>query len=739
MTQDTKNHLTITMAAILAIAIFGAIYSLNSADRSFWAENEAYYALGARSVLSGNWLLPEVYPGKFADKPPLTFWWVAGVSRLFGAVTEWTARLANMLAALGVMGALFFWGRRMVHPMAALLAILMLGTTYEFWETALEVNTDIPLLALLTVAWGAMFFLMTKRGGWLLWGVFWGAQGLGLLTKGPVMLVLSGLVAVAFAINRSGVRTAWPTLLRLRPFAGVLLALLPFAAWLAAVWIAKGFEPVRVIIIEHNVERFVSAFDHERPWHYYFHQTPAGMLPWSIVWPFAFWFAFRERRRAGRLTAPQAFSLCVMATVFVFFSLSSSKRDYYLLPILPWAALLSGDFLWRRISAASDEAMDFRAALRLVRRSAAGMGFATLLGVMLAAMTVYSGFITDMIDARKTPKTMADSINRAVDGDDHLALLDERDPRLLYYLREHFDLFDDDEQDIRLLDEWLRSHPEVDLIVGEGDLEIIIDSFYDLNWFIQDKTQFRDDSYYLLTTESNAEGEPLIGLPVENPSGLCYHPARGTLFAVGENGEIAEMTLDGRTLQKSHIAADFEAITDDAEGFLLAVDEAGNKILKINPDGLELMAQYSIEADEAVELKPLAGNDGLEGLCFMRINGSGRLFAVNESDPPLLLEMALEPGAEAGQGRAVIVDSHKIDVKDLGELAMLESKGDQPRLIVLSKDSGELVEIDLDGQVLRRVNLDGEDQEAVAVGPGGVVFHSGRNQRLMTMHWNGVK
>lgn len=743
MNSETSYFRHTTLAAVLVVAILAAVYSLNSVDRSFWSENEAFYALGARSVLDGNWLLPEVFPGKLADKPPLTFWLVASVSWFFGGVSEWTARLTNLLASLGVMGALFFWGRRMIHPVAALMAVLMLGTTYEFWETSLEVNTDTPLLALLTFAWGAMCVMMEGRRSRLLWLGLWGALGLGLLTKGPVAFVLSGLVAIVYAISRDGFKRFWPRLMSLKPFTGAVLALVPFALWLVAVWMTRGFEPVRVIIIEHNIERFVSAFDHERPWYYYFLQTPVSMLPWTVIWPFAIWAVIRARRSEGRIAPPQKFALCVMVTVFAFFSLSSSKRDYYLLPMLPWAALLSGDYLWRRIcrvtaDVAASEHSGIAGVIPLMRRSGAGVFFMTILGLMLISMTIYSGFATNLMDKRKTAKPMATSINDAVDRDDQLVLLDERDPRLLYYISEHYELFSDDEEDMPLLRAWLKDRVEVDLLVGEGDLELIIDFFQDLKWYIQDRPSFRDDSYYLLTTEPDAGGDPLIGLPVDKPSGLCYHAARGTLFAVGENGELAEMTLDGRVLQKSTIPADFEAVTVDDAGNLLAVDEDANDLLLISPDDLTLTTRYAIEVDEGVALKPRDGSDGLEGLCFLGSGDGSRLFAVNESDPPLLLEMVLKPGPSATEGRAIVVSSQPLEIEALGELTALESKDNPPRLIVLSKKSKELVEIDDKGRVLRRVPLPGEDQEAVTLGPGDVVFHSGENQMLMMMKLNGV-
>ena len=61
--------------------------------------------------------------------------------------------------------------------------------------------------------------------------------------------------------------------------------------------------------------------------------------PWAILLPAALIQAHARRSRGDR------FALAYFWAVFLFFTLSSSRRSYYLLPILPAAALLIGRLL----------------------------------------------------------------------------------------------------------------------------------------------------------------------------------------------------------------------------------------------------------------------------------------------------------------------------------------------------------------------------------------------------------
>src|SRR5262249_53062590 len=83
-----------------------------------------------------------------------------------------------------------------------------------------------------------------------------------------------------------------------------------------------------------NVRRFFDAHNPRGPVYLYTYVIAGLLAPWSLLLPAALVRAHQARDPMDR------FALAFFWAVFVFFTLSSSRRSYYLLPVLPAAALL---------------------------------------------------------------------------------------------------------------------------------------------------------------------------------------------------------------------------------------------------------------------------------------------------------------------------------------------------------------------------------------------------------------
>ncbi|MFO0841453.1 MAG: glycosyltransferase [Gemmataceae bacterium] len=169
---------------------------------------EVRYAEVSREMLAERSLVvPRLHGRDYLDKPPLLYWSVMASYRAFGA-RDTSARLVPGL--VGVLTALvtYLWGRRELGGRAGLYGALVLCLMPGFVYRARLLTFD-GLLALWVVAALASAHAAVggglRRGWWLLSAV---ACGLGLLTKGPVALLL---VAVpVFAVSRLDRRSARP-------------------------------------------------------------------------------------------------------------------------------------------------------------------------------------------------------------------------------------------------------------------------------------------------------------------------------------------------------------------------------------------------------------------------------------------------------------------------------------------------------------------------------------------------
>jgi hypothetical protein len=94
------------------------------------------------------------------------------------------------------------------------------------------------------------------------------------------------------------------------------------------------------MVYRENIVRFFQPFDHRGPIYLYLYVILALMAPWAILLPAALVQAHHERRIRAEPAKSDRFTLVFFWSTFAFFTLSGSRRSYYILPILPPAAML---------------------------------------------------------------------------------------------------------------------------------------------------------------------------------------------------------------------------------------------------------------------------------------------------------------------------------------------------------------------------------------------------------------
>ena len=112
---------------LLAVAVLP--YFINLGATSIIDANEAFYTETPREMIeAGDYLNSTFnYEPRF-NKPPLSYWVVAGSYRIFG-ISLWSARLPTAIGAVVLIGTAFVLGRLAFSPQAGWIAAITLAAT----------------------------------------------------------------------------------------------------------------------------------------------------------------------------------------------------------------------------------------------------------------------------------------------------------------------------------------------------------------------------------------------------------------------------------------------------------------------------------------------------------------------------------------------------------------------------------------------------------------------------------
>ncbi len=312
----------------------------------FWQmpllRSEAMYALIPQEMLAaGSWLTPTLNGAPYLDKPHLLYWLQLLSYKLLG-VSEWSARVPTLAMTVGEVWLTYLIGRRLVGRLAAWLGGFILLTCIGFFVLHLLILTDhLITLSLLAALYALLRWEAQPGFRWT--ALFFLALVAGFLSKGFIGLVFPGLIGLLYAWHLRERR-----LLRLffSPV-GLGLTVMLLVAWGWATELANpGF--LKFQIVNEQIMRFLGR--REPPDVNSF--TVAGfyvflfiwLMPWAFILPealYRFWQATRPGREVG---AAGRLLLIWVLVILGFFTLSSSRIEYYSLPAMPALALILG---WR--------------------------------------------------------------------------------------------------------------------------------------------------------------------------------------------------------------------------------------------------------------------------------------------------------------------------------------------------------------------------------------------------------
>lgn len=288
----------------------------------------------------GEWVIPYFNGDYRFDKPPLTYWWMRLHYTLFGE-NAFAARLHSVLAAYLTALAIAGLGRRLFSAVGGLLA----GAA---WLSSLQVMihgrlavADMPMVLAVTLAMWALWELLAPhqeddcphpfwRNRWF-W-VLWGSLALGFLAKGPIAWLVPLLALLLYRGMRWKAPLPWR---RLHILPGLLVSLLPVAAWGVPALIQTEGAFWEVGMGKHIVERGFESFNERRVVPAYFFVTAfLSLFPW-IAWLGVIFTRPRRDYDPRRL-----FLFAWFIAPFLIFLFYSTQLPHYTMPGFPAFFLL---------------------------------------------------------------------------------------------------------------------------------------------------------------------------------------------------------------------------------------------------------------------------------------------------------------------------------------------------------------------------------------------------------------
>ncbi len=288
---------------------------------------ESNYALTAKEmVLSNDWLSPQIYGHYWYDKPIMFYWLTALAFKIFG-FTEFAARLFPALFGLAGLGLVCYGGYRLYDEKVGFFSGVLLLSSIEFFLISKSIITDAVLFCFFSASL-LFFYLGYKEDKAVFWYLMYASAGLAVLTKGPIGVLLPGLIITLFLLWQRD----WRVLRRCKFFSGVLLCAVIAVPWYAAMYSLHGSDFINTFFGVHNFLRAtVSEHPRDNVWYYYLLVNILALFPWSALVPMCLWRRYRQQQP---LEEQEKFLLLWAAAVFCFFQCVATKYITYTYPLL---------------------------------------------------------------------------------------------------------------------------------------------------------------------------------------------------------------------------------------------------------------------------------------------------------------------------------------------------------------------------------------------------------------------
>lgn len=326
-----KNYLI-----IFILSLFICVFNINGFP--IYILDEAKNAEAAREMLINNTLVVPTFNGNLrTDKPPLHYFFMMMGYKLFGVNALGARFFSSLFGAFTLLGTYYFINKHSNLKIAFLSWVVLISAVF-FVQLFHQAVPDPYLVFCISMGLFCFFtFYKNKINLYLL--LFYVFLGLGMLSKGPVSIVLPVFIVLVFLFIKDELFSK--KIFSYRPFLGLFIITAIVIPWYYAVHIQTDGLWTKGFFLEHNFNRFNNKMEGHGgifliTWAY----VILGLLPFSV-------FIFQSLRLAFKNKSEELslFSLITVLVFIIFFSISSTKLPNYTIPCYPFMAYLIAKYL----------------------------------------------------------------------------------------------------------------------------------------------------------------------------------------------------------------------------------------------------------------------------------------------------------------------------------------------------------------------------------------------------------
>ncbi len=308
--------------------------------KELWTGESRWANICQQMIIRHDYFHPYLDNVNYYDKPLLSYWLILGFSYIF-SFGRWALRFPGVLSGLLAIWCTYKIADHLSGRRTGIIAAWMMTSTWFFVFWARQASADMLNMAGILIA--VLWYIKKKDNPTFgFYFIFFLLCALSALCKGLIAPVMIAIFLFPYEIPKNH----WIKHLKWKMFIALIINIGIYAAPFIISRVTDHtvhYEQSGLYeVFRENVVRYFDAFDHKGPIYTYLMYLPLYSAPWIICTIPGLYYGIKKWKSTNWGTK---YYIIALVLGFIFLSCSSSRRSYYVLPLVPFAILIGADWV----------------------------------------------------------------------------------------------------------------------------------------------------------------------------------------------------------------------------------------------------------------------------------------------------------------------------------------------------------------------------------------------------------